>query len=761
MAGPARQSGARPLDGVRVVDFGQYLAGPLVCALLAEHGADVVHVDPPGGPRRPALAAALRTRPADRLVLDLTSATERAQARSLIGSADVVVENFRPGVLTHFGLGAAISDSHPRLVYCSLPGFGADDERSAMPGWEGVVMAAGGAYSTDVPTGLIPDDAGHEGPVAFSPLPLASMFAALHGAIAIVAALLARDRDGWGQVIEVPLADALADAVGVRSTSYEHSPPRNSDFGHGLFRCSDGQYINLVLVQHRHLEWCSAAFAPQLQAHGLLDLDRLRSDPRAGAAVREILVQTFATRPAAHWESIGQRAGLAIGRVRSLAEWTSGPGRRVDLSCASGSGQDLGLGNGIGAATSALLLEEHPATGQRGVYPLSRAADSAAPALSGYRVLDMSRVIAGPTVGRVLAQYGADVLAIDTDPAGRATAVDEPVWHEFLNRGKRSAIMDLTTVDGQRGFQALLGEAHVVVQNSSPASLKKLAVDASALLARVPGLTVVSLTAFDARGPWADFRGYAETANSVTGISSRTLPPTVRSGTLPTVDRPRWTFTDTAAGLLGALGAVLGLTQSARRGSGTLARVSLAGTAVLAQLPYLVESTIDNCEARSAVTSDAASVGWSAWHRVYTCADGSAFVAVGLAAREAVVRALGADQFDRGAAATLNRLLGPLTVAEAVERIRSAGGAASPIVTLAELSGPGGTLAQRRLWLEDTTERHGRISMVGPVGRLHGTPLLPGAIPAAFGSAAASFAVRTRGSSRPQAGRRPDKHERA
>jgi crotonobetainyl-CoA:carnitine CoA-transferase CaiB-like acyl-CoA transferase len=130
-----RDEGPAPLGDLRVVDFGQYVAGPLAAGLLAEQGAEVVHVDPPGGPRwdRPANAALLRSRRS--LVLDLRDADDLTEARSLVATADVVVENFRPGVMDRLGLGPTASlAANPRLVYCSLPGLGATDKRAGLPG---------------------------------------------------------------------------------------------------------------------------------------------------------------------------------------------------------------------------------------------------------------------------------------------------------------------------------------------------------------------------------------------------------------------------------------------------------------------------------------------------------------------------------------------------------------------------------------------------------------------------------------------------
>jgi crotonobetainyl-CoA:carnitine CoA-transferase CaiB-like acyl-CoA transferase len=160
--------------------------------LLADQGADVIHVDPPGGPRRAGVADAFFNRGKRRAILDLKQPGELAAARRLAASADVVIENFRPGVLAGLDLDA-IGRASPALITCSLPGFGADDPRAAVRGYEGVIAAA---------TANCLPRAGEEPPgwdwerPTYSALPLASSFAAYLAATSIVMALIARRRTG-------------------------------------------------------------------------------------------------------------------------------------------------------------------------------------------------------------------------------------------------------------------------------------------------------------------------------------------------------------------------------------------------------------------------------------------------------------------------------------------------------------------------------------------------------------------------------------
>src|SRR5439155_26016707 len=119
-----------------------------------DQGADVIRVDPPGGPRFDTPANATWNRNKRSIVLDLKLDADRDAARRLVETADVVVENFRPGVMDRLGLGAeAMTAANPRLSYCSLPGFAADDARAGMRAWEGVVSAAAGVYHPNPQTG--------------------------------------------------------------------------------------------------------------------------------------------------------------------------------------------------------------------------------------------------------------------------------------------------------------------------------------------------------------------------------------------------------------------------------------------------------------------------------------------------------------------------------------------------------------------------------------------------------------------------------
>ena len=115
---------AGALDGIKVIDFGQYVAGPLTGMLLADQGADVIKVDPPGGPRWDTPANATWNRGKRSIVLDLKNPVDLQRARALVKSSDVLIENFRPRVMERIGLGTkTLTEANPKLIYCSMPGL--------------------------------------------------------------------------------------------------------------------------------------------------------------------------------------------------------------------------------------------------------------------------------------------------------------------------------------------------------------------------------------------------------------------------------------------------------------------------------------------------------------------------------------------------------------------------------------------------------------------------------------------------------------
>ncbi len=212
-----------PLAGVRVVDFGQQIAGPAVAMILADLGATVLHIDPPTGPQWKHPANAILNRNKNCLSLDLKRGQGLTRARALIDSADIVIESYRPGCLAKLGLNfCELCAENPRLIALSMPGFASNDQlRSEWKATEGVIAAAAGAFTdmgfNRILMGLNP---------SFSPLPLGSAYATCLAAASLALALFGREKSGMGDYIEVPVIAAMMEGLSYNSYVVDDLPER-------------------------------------------------------------------------------------------------------------------------------------------------------------------------------------------------------------------------------------------------------------------------------------------------------------------------------------------------------------------------------------------------------------------------------------------------------------------------------------------------------------------------------------------------------
>lgn len=297
----------RPLEGIRVVDVTRYLPGPFCSLNLAWLGATVTVVEQPphGDPLRsmPPLGAdgtslayrSLRREMAVEL-LDLASDEGRVRMAALLADADVLVESFRPGVAERLGIGAeAVRAAHPRVVHCSLSGYGQDGPWSQAPGHDiGYEAAAGLLEQTGTP-----DE------VALPAVPLADLAGGMVAATSICGALLRRERTGAGCSIDVSLAEAAL------SLQAMHLPgahlPHGTHRGRGMltgglasyrpYRCADGGWLAVGPIEPKFFEsLCAAIERPQLAA--------LQYDPAAQPELELELERTFASRTAEEWERL-------------------------------------------------------------------------------------------------------------------------------------------------------------------------------------------------------------------------------------------------------------------------------------------------------------------------------------------------------------------------------------------------------------------------------------------------------------------------
>jgi len=254
------------LEGIRVVDLTQVMAGPYCTMVLGDLGADVIKVEPPAGDVARSMGGArLRMRGDDNapflalnrnkrsIVLDLKDERDGEVFRALARGADVLVENFRPGVTARLGIGSEmLSADNPRLVYASISGFGQTGPYAERPGFDLIAQGMAGVMSV---TGQ-PD-----GPPVKCGVPIGDLAAGLHAVNGILAALFARERTGRGQHIETSLFEAALSLSVWEATEYfaTGETPRAYGSAHRLnapyqaFRTADG-YITVAAITNQQWE---------------------------------------------------------------------------------------------------------------------------------------------------------------------------------------------------------------------------------------------------------------------------------------------------------------------------------------------------------------------------------------------------------------------------------------------------------------------------------------------------------------------------
>ncbi len=340
--------------------------------------------------------------------------------------------------------------------------------------------------------------------------------------------------------------DVRAAAASLLSFALQRAPrldvQRRSPATTALYRAADGGWVHL-----------HGGF-PHLH-QGTVRLLGCADDPEAIAAA-------VARRDAAALEDALAEQGLCGARLRSAAEWSAHP---------------------QGRALAATPLVELRRIGDAGPRPLPgpRAGEAGARPLAGVNVLDLTRVLAGPTCARTLAEHGARVLHVRSPR--------HPFIEPFVvdtNPGKRSCHLDLDRAEDVVRLRALVGEADVFSQGYRGGSLARRGFDPEALAALRPGIVVVSIDAYGHSGPWAERPGWEQLAQTATGMAHE------HAGTDTPAIVPA-AVTDYTTGHLAAVGAMRALARRAREGGSWHVRVSLARTAMgLQSLPRTREDAV-------------------------------------------------------------------------------------------------------------------------------------------------------------------------
>lgn len=318
----------QPLAGVKVIDLSRILAGPLCTMTLADFGADVLKVESAAGDetrswKPPVNAQGISTyywavnRNKQAVIADFSDERQLQALLRLIGEADVLVENFRPGVLAKFGLDyQSLQEANPALVYCSISGFG-EKEGAALPGFDLLVQAVGGLMSITGEPEATPSKVG---------VALVDVLAAQNAVAGILLALRERDASGAGQRVSINLLTSLLAGLTNQSSSTlatGKSPARLGNAHPSIapyetFAAADG-VVAIAVGNDRQF----AALCQQLRMPDLAQDPRFASNTVRVAHRQElkaIIEQATSALPAAHWASTLMSAGVPAGKVNSIAE---------------------------------------------------------------------------------------------------------------------------------------------------------------------------------------------------------------------------------------------------------------------------------------------------------------------------------------------------------------------------------------------------------------------------------------------------------
>lgn len=321
-----------PLSGIKVVELCEIAAGPFCSMLLADMGADVIKVERPEGdamrmwpPINDGYSEnfASINRAKRSVVLNLKTVEGAEAARALILNADVVVENFRPGVLARLDLDyASITKSKPEIIYCSISAFGQTGPRAKQGGFDLTMQAMAGVMSVTGEAGGAPVKCG---------VPLCDFVSALYGAMGVSAALLERDRTGKGQHIDVSMMGATLAIAALQTSEYfgtgldprklGSSHPRNAPYQ--AFKAKDG-YFGMAAGNNNlwHLV-CDVVSLPELKANDDYASPALRAKNQVELCA--LLEKAFAQENSQYWIDAFTTAGVPCSPINTYSQALSDP----------------------------------------------------------------------------------------------------------------------------------------------------------------------------------------------------------------------------------------------------------------------------------------------------------------------------------------------------------------------------------------------------------------------------------------------------
>jgi crotonobetainyl-CoA:carnitine CoA-transferase CaiB-like acyl-CoA transferase len=699
---------------VRVADFTQGVAGPMTAMLLADLGAEVVKVEPPGGDRlreQPGYLAFNRGKQV--LTLDTESIEGRAAALALVAGADVAVFDHSPERLAALGFGAEqLMQAHPGLVHAWMPPYGVTGRWSELPPHHSLLAAVAGwgwrqGADGDAPTHLV--------------LPGAWYGQAIMGATAIGAALYERSQSGRGQGLVVSGLHGFAQVGGPsRILGIPPLPrpiPRGANPRYRLYRCADGEFFFLGAL-------FANFYRKVFEALGHGDAFELFLADDEGA--RNLLDEVFATRSRGEWIEHLRAHGVPCAPVGRREAWFDSAAIRDAGLRLAFDHPELGE---VAMPAPPISLSATPAR-VRGLpqpiaappawtsRPVAQAAPRRTAPLAGVKVLNLGTVIAGAYPSAILSSFGADVVKIEP-PEGDPFRYD-PMFLLY-NRGCRAMGVDLKRPEGREAFLELVRRADVVIDNFRLGVRDRLGIGYEVLKAVNPRIISCSVTGYGDHGVDAQRSGFDPLLQAESGMMA------AQGGD----DDPVFltmAMNDVASAGVVCASVIAALNARERTGLGQEIRTSLKAQSLLFQLAELVTYAGRPENDRGGYDC----VGVRALHRYYACADGWIGIACERAAEAAALgKALGtsipdpeaalAEPRDGALAAQLEAAFAERPRTATLEALLLAGAPAAPCVRMHEVFDDAWLQANRYLELWEHPVQ-GPVVGVRSFGDLLATP---------------------------------------
>ncbi|NND68197.1 MAG: CoA transferase [Halioglobus sp.] len=597
------------LSGLRVLELAEGVAGEFCGKLLADFGAEVIKVERPvtgsptrrlgpfaqrgAEPERSGLFAWLNTNKSS-VALDLSDADGREAVNGLLAVVDVVIDDHAPGYLATLGLSAqGYADNWPRLVVCAISPYGADvpDERRHAHDLN-VFHASGWGYHT--PSGAGDGQVPLKGAGRFIP----SYESGLEAALCVMAAVFERDTNGHGRFIDVSMQAVLASRADyVLAQMASGDMPVSGDrraydlFGPaGIFACREGfAYI-----------WMSAPAHWEALGKLLNEPDWMREfpdnwlerecTPERVEVVREHIAAWLATQDKHAVSAAAQELGLTVVAVNNASDLEASPQyqHRRFFTAVDHPQQGLAMYPTVpyrlsdtpaGIERAAPLLGQHTdavLAALDNTQPLG-APDTPAPTsgpLAGVRVVELTKVWAGPYVGKLLAYLGAEVIRIESEGSldvTRTFGVEDmnnaPGFHA-VNPQKLSMQINMKSEEGIAVLLDLIRDSDMVIENLRPGAMARLGLDYATLKAANPAIVYVAMSMYGSEGPLSYQTGYAPCFAALGGLSALVGYP----GEAPQGMNIR--YADSTFGALAAYAGLVALRHARHTGRGQFVDVS-------------------------------------------------------------------------------------------------------------------------------------------------------------------------------------------